>query len=154
MIFFSTKQHIFTKFLIEQEQLSDRQPDRLKISNVFKGKCENAYKCKFNGGYAPLVYDIDPITHEYLINETEAKTVRKIFELYLNGHSLIDITIFLNQNGYKTKASKEFRKNSVYDILGSEKYAGCYVYNKGYKERKRKKRDNTIIIKDGIPAII
>lgn len=71
---------------------------------VQKGKCENAYKCKFNGGYAPIGYDIDSITHEYVINETEAKTVKKIFELYLNGHSLIDITIFLNQNGYKTKS--------------------------------------------------
>ena len=121
---------------------------------VQKGKCENAYKCKFNGGYAPIGYDIDPITHEYVINETEAKTIKKIFELYLNGHSLIDITIFLNKNGYKTKAGKEFRKNSVYDILGSEKYAGYYVYNKGYKGRKRKKRDDTIIIEDGIPAII
>jgi len=101
-----------------------------------------------------IKYDIAPITHEYVINETEAKTVRKIFELYLNGHSLIVITIFLNQNGYKTKASKEFRKNSVYDILGSEKYAGYYIYNKGYKSRKRKKRDDTIVIEDGIPAII
>ena len=121
---------------------------------VQKGKCENAYKCKFNGGYTPLGYNIDPITHEYLINETEARTIRKIFELYIDGHSLIDITIFLNQNGYKTKAGKYFRKNSVYDILCNEKYAGYYVYNKGYKGRKRKKRDDTIIIEDGIPAII
>lgn len=38
---------------------------------------------------------IDPITHEYLINETKARTIRKIFELYINGHSLINITLFL-----------------------------------------------------------
>ena len=121
---------------------------------VQKGKCENAYKCKFNGGYSPLGYDINPVTHEYVINETEAKTIKKIFELYVNGHSLIDITIYLNENGYKTKLGKPFRKNSVYDILGSEKYAGYYVYNKGYKSKKRKKRDDTIIVENGIPAII
>ena len=76
---------------------------------VQKGKCENAYKCKFNGGYTPLGYDINPQTHEYVINEKEAKTIKKIFNLYINGHSLIDITIFLNKNGYKTKI-RRFRK--------------------------------------------
>ena len=35
-----------------------------------------------------------------------------------------------------------------------KKYAGYYVYNKGYKGKKRKKRDDTIVIEDGIPAII
>ena len=85
-----------------------------------------------------IKYDIAPITHEYVINETEAKTVRKIFELYLNGHSLIVITIFLNQNGYKTKASKEFRKNSVYDILGSENMLVTIFTTKAIKVEKEK----------------
>ncbi len=70
---------------------------------VQKGKCENAYKCKFNNGYATLDYNIDSITHEYIINESESKTIKKIFELYINGHSLIDITIFLIKMDTKQK---------------------------------------------------
>lgn len=76
---------------------------------------------------------------------------RLTFLLFLQVRAIED---YCSKNGYKTKAGKEFRKNSVYDILGSEKYAGYYVYNKGYKGRKRKKRDDTIIIENGIPAII
>ena len=118
---------------------------------VQKGKCENTYKGKFNGGYVPLGYDVDSITKEYIINPYEARTVQKIFELHLNGYSLIDITIYLNENGYKTKTGGEFKKNSIFDILGSEKYSGYYVYTKGYKG---KKRNDTIIIEDGLPATI
>ncbi len=121
---------------------------------VQKGKCENAYKCKFNGGYTPLGYDIDPVTHRFVINQKEAVIIRKIFDMYISGYSLIDITIYLNNNGFRSKAGKEFKKNSIYDILGSEKYAGYYVYNKGVKSKKRQKRDDTIVIEDGIPAII
>ena len=107
---------------------------------VQKGKKENAYKCKFNGGFIPLGYDVDPISNQYIINDSEAKTIRKIFEMYLIWYSLIDITIYLNENGYRTKKGQEFKKNSIYDILGSEKYTGMYVYNKGYKGRKRASR--------------
>ena len=50
---------------------------------------ENAYKAIFNGGYAPLGYKI--VDKHYVIDEKKAEAVRLIFNLYLDGLSLIHI---------------------------------------------------------------
>ena len=49
---------------------------------VMKGMRESAYDCKHLGGIPPLGYDVDPETHKYVINESEAKIIKIIFEKY------------------------------------------------------------------------
>ena len=121
---------------------------------VQKGKNENAYECKFNGGTPPLGYDIDS-NKKYIINEDEAKIVKYIYELYLNGYGLISIAQELNKNGYKSKIGRSFTKNSITDILRNEKYTGVYIYNKTYTNKKRNfTRNDEIRIENGIPIII
>lgn len=128
---------------------------------VKKGMKENALKCQFNGGTPPLGFDIDE-NKLYIINEYEAEAIKIIFEMYTKGYSYGDINIKLNQLGYKTKKGNEFGKNSLYEILGNEKYCGTYVYSKedynGFSGKrnnhKHKDRSDMIIIEDGIPAII
>ena len=55
---------------------------------VKKGLKENALKCIHNGGIPPLGYDL---TEEktYIINETEAKAVKIIFRMYLEGRGYV-----------------------------------------------------------------
>lgn len=121
-------------------------------SNIRRAQKLKAKNCEFNGGIAPLGFDI--VDKHYVINEKEANAVKKIFELYLSGYGLLDIAVTLNSLGYTTKKGKAFGKNSIYEILGNEKYIGNYIFNKGYKRNTRIRRDDIIIIEDVIPQII
>ncbi len=128
---------------------------------VMKGLKENAYECKFCGGRPPLGYYIDPATMKYVVNESEAEVVRKIYNLYLEGHGYLDICDILNNEGKTTKAGAKFGKNSIYEILRNEKYTGTYIYNRAAKKvngkfnRHTVNKDSDVIkIVGGLPEII
>lgn len=121
-------------------------------SNVRRAQKQKARNFEFNGGTAPLGFNIKD--KHYVINEKEAVIVRKIFELYIKGHGLLDIASILNNLGYLTKKGKEFGKNSIYEILSNEKYIGTYTFNKGYRHDRHTKREDTIIIENALPSII
>lgn len=101
-----------------------------------------------------LRFGYDIVNKEYVINEKEAKVVRKIFDMRQKGYSLIDISVELNKLGYKTKRGTEFKKNSLYDLLKNEKYIGNYIYGKGTKDDHRNLNENMIKHEGTIPAII
>lgn len=123
-----------------------------------KGLNENAYKALFNGGTPPLGYKI--VDKHYVIDDDEAKAVRLIFDMYIKGCSYKDICYALAAKGYTTRNGKNFSKNSLYDIIGNEKYCGTYTYNKipkgnGKRNSHSKKRpDDFIRTENAIPPII
>ncbi|MBO6292206.1 MAG: recombinase family protein [Selenomonas sp.] len=125
---------------------------------VKKGLKENALKCIHNGGIPPLGYDVGP-DKKYVINEAEARTVRLIFDMYVNGKSYTEISQECNRRGYRTKAGTELRKTSLYDIIGNRKYAGFYVYGKT-KSTPNMPRNSHLedkdmyVIENGLPPII
>lgn len=121
-------------------------------SNIRRAQKLKARNFEFNGGTAPLGFNI--VNKHYVINEKEAVIVKKIFNLYIAGHGLLDIADTLNKSGYTTKKGKKFGKNSIYEILSNEKYIGTYTFNKGYRHDRHTKRDDTIIIENVLPAII
>ena len=126
-------------------------------TEVRKGFMVNAGRCRHNGGKPPLGYDVDSATGHLIINEEEAKTVRLIFDMYVQGNGYNTICKKLNEMGCKTKLNSDFGKNSLYDILRNEKYKGVYVYNKraGKSNSHAKKDDSEIVRKEGgVPAII
>lgn len=128
---------------------------------TMKGLKENAYACKSTGGIPPLGYDVNP-DKTFSINETEARAVRLIFDLYAHGGTYNEIINELNKGGYKTKLGRKFGTNSIHDLLMNEKYVGNYVFNKtvsknasGKMNRHKYKDDEQIIrVKGGIPAIV
>lgn len=128
---------------------------------TIKGLTENALNCQHNGGIPPLGYNVDKTTKKYVINEYEAETIKIIYEMYLNNCGYLEIITHLNALGRLTKREKQFGKNSLYEILNNEKYAGYYVYNKvenrrkyGKNRRNFKSENEVIRIKGGVPAII
>ena len=121
-------------------------------SNVKRALKNNAQNLQFNGGIPPLGYDI--VDKHYVINERESKIVKEIFQLYIDGHSYIDIALKLNMKGFKTKKNKPFAKTSVMSILENEKYTGKYIFNKGTKSVHRGIREDAIVYENAIPVII
>ncbi len=130
---------------------------------VRKGLKENALSCKHTGGIPPLGYDLDPTTRQLVVNEFEAEAVKLIFDLILSGHGYSEIIMVLRRKGYKTKAGREFGKNSIYEILHNPKYKGVYVYNRAspadpYTKKRNSHLENLpedmIVIPGGVPAIV
>lgn len=107
---------------------------------VKRGMKINAEKCLYNGGIPPLGYKVDK-NKKFQIDEENAKVVKKIFEMYSNGHTMAEIIRYLNEKNIKTSYGNEFNKCSIRKILTNKKYIGIYTY----KEQE---------IKDGVPKII
>jgi site-specific DNA recombinase len=128
---------------------------------VMKGMKESAYNCTHLGGKPPLGYDVDPITKKYVINNEEVAIVRYIFENYTNGVGYNRILNYLNGMGFKSKYGRPFGKNSLYSILGNEKYTGKFIFNKklekdvsGKRNPHWKPREEWVVVENGLPAII
>ena len=126
---------------------------------VKKGQMENALACKHTGGQPPLGYRVTADL-KYEINENEAKVIQYIFNSVLNGKSYADISEELNQRGWHTRRGMEFGKNSLYEILRNEKYAGVYTFRRSTPANPNGKRNNhgnrsdMIRVEGGVPQII
>lgn len=83
------------------------------------------------GGTLPLGYDVKD--KELIINEKEAKTVKHIFERYMELKSMAELARELNSQGYRTK-SDIFKKATVRRIITNPIYMGkIRHYEKQYE---------------------
>lgn len=92
-------------------------------------------------------YSVDKDMH-YIINEQEAPIIRLIFEMYINNHTYKEICLELNLRGYRTRNNKEFKLNSIHDILINPKYKGTYFFGYGSKAKKRGQPNKNMVIKE------
>lgn len=68
---------------------------------------------------------------EMVINEEQAATVKRIFELYLSGKGLRSIKFILEQEGRKTSYGKtKWAQEVISRVLKNEFYTGTIVYQK------------------------
>ncbi|MCY8972163.1 recombinase family protein [Bacillus atrophaeus] len=102
----------------------------------------------WNGGQV-LGYDVVSVPGEnrkrklstLVINLTEAQTVRKIFDLYVERNGCKSIANKLNKEGHRTKKNKDFSINGVKTILSNPLYVGFIRYN-GRRDWNEKRRNN------------
>ena len=92
-----------------------------------------------------LGYDKDA-DGNLVINESEAETVKVIYDLYLNGWSYSDIAKMLSEYGRKTKlGNTKWNPTSIAGIIGNERHCGDVLARKTYtpdfKTHKAKKND-------------
>lgn len=96
------------------------------------------------------------------IVEEEAATVRKIYDMFLQGDSIYRIANKLQAEGIKTPAGKENWCRSVLrSILTNEKYKGCALLQKSYtidfltkKQVKNRGEVSQYYVEDSHPVII
>ena len=110
-------------------------------------------ECKHCGGKPPLGYDVDKKTGLLVVNESEAKLVKTIFDMYSIGYSYPKMAEYLNGIGAKTKAGNRFTQNSFHDILTQEKYVGTFSWGK-YPRNRYNSADTQTVVENGCPAII
>jgi len=93
------------------------------------GRKIKAAKGGYSGGKAPMGYKVQ--NGELVINEDEAKIVRRVFELRDSGKVLLDIVDTLNKEGYVNRSGGKFAISSVQGIVNNRKtYEGYYHYGK------------------------
>lgn len=109
----------------EREMISERTRDKIGAARK---------KGKWTGGLPPLGYDIDRETHKLVVNEQEARVVRKTYKLYLETSSILNTTIILNEQGYTCKryvaktgrqfGGGKFSNNIIHRMLMNPVYTG------------------------------
>lgn len=93
------------------------------------GRRVKASKGGYSGGKPPMGYKVQ--NGALVINEDEAKTVRRMFELRDSGVVLLDIVAKLNEEGYRTRNGKMFVISTVQSVINNRKtYEGYYHYGK------------------------
>lgn len=114
-------------FLLELLSVGMGQREVLETrQKSIDGVAVRAKQGVFLGGYPPLGYDV--VNGKYVINPSEARTVRTIFKLYGEGKSYDAILEAVS--GAYGKRGRPLGKNSLHSILTNERYIGVYTWNK------------------------
>ncbi len=94
---------------------------------IKRGMELNAEKCLSIGSGVSLGYAIDE-NKRYVIDESEAAIVRRIYEMYTGGSTVANIIRWLNENQIKTRLGNPYNKNSLRTVLINRRYLGIYIY--------------------------
>ena len=101
----------------EREVIGERIRDKFAASRK---------KGMWMGGWAPLGYDIKD--RKLVVNDTEAATVRMIFQRFLRVGSVTKLVVALRSEGITTKGGKPIDKGYVYKIMNNQVYLGQTVH--------------------------
>lgn len=95
-----------------------------RVTDIMVSRADSG---KWNGGKSPYGYTISK--GEYTIVEKEAQTVRRMFDLYESGKSLLNVARTINAQGIRTRTGAEWSATTVWGIIGNPTYCGTYRYN-------------------------
>jgi len=101
----------------EREVIGERIRDKFAASRR---------KGMWMGGWAPLGYDVKD--RKLVINETEAKVVRRIFDRFVKCGSPTIIVRELTAEGFVNKYGQKLDKGRIYKLLNNRIYVGDAVH--------------------------
>ncbi len=110
--------------------ISEYEREKIRERMAF-GKLQKARQGKIPIGFDCLGYSYEKGTGRISIKETEAATVKCIYDMFINeGKSINSIASYLNKNGIPTKRGRgKWHRQVVRQVLlNSEAYAGNWYY--------------------------
>jgi site-specific DNA recombinase len=123
----------------ERENLSER---------VRMGMEQKAREGQWVINVPPYGYELDKANKTLVINQEEAETVKKIYDLYLSGKGMKKISTFLNQSNITTKSGKTWNDFKIGYILDNPLYIGTMRYN--YRVNK----EQYFELENAVPPIV
>ena len=117
------------------------------LVQTMEGRKQKAREGKWNGGQAPLGYDLDSRNSTLVVNEEEAEIVRIIYDKFVHTDMGADaICNYLNQRGYTKKKVRGhelnyFARGLIMKILDNPVYTGKIAYGKNVTEKVKGTRD-------------
>jgi len=135
--------------------LFDEYNSKENSKHTLRAMMENARQGYFNGSRPPFGYktiEAESTSNKpkkkkrIVIDEQEAATVRKIFDLYLNGYrgqsmGSKQIAVRLNECGL-TLRGKQWARNRIHEILSNPVYKGEFIFNKRDAKNQRNKPES------------
>jgi len=137
---------VFESDGIDTAQLTDELMLRLKAIlaeeelKTMSQRVKWSARIRYSQGSVELIhiYGYDVIRSDkqvsLVINENEAKIVRLIYDLYLDGKGFTAIAHYLQDNNIPTKFNKTWSNNQIDSILKNEKYMGDVLLQKTITE--------------------
>ena len=83
------------------------------------------------------------------LNPPADAVVRRIFDMVLQGKSILDVTKTLNAEGIPTTNGKKWLKTTIHTMLANEAYTGAVVWG-----IKAKDKADPVRVEDAFPAIV
>ena len=83
------------------------------------------------------------------LNPPAVAVVRRIFDMALQGQSILDITKTLNAEGIPSTSGKRWRKTTLHGMLTNETYTGTLVWG-----AKARDKAPPVRVEDAFPAIV
>ena len=120
----------FKTFLSRREYKIINKRLRRGLKQTIQDGC---YVANAPYGYRKVTVDRKPTLEIY---EPEAKFVRMMYDLYLQGYGCVSIARHVNALGAKPHRSAEFTRNSVAHILRNPTFAGKIVWDQKTHIRK------------------
>jgi len=117
------------------------------LVQTMEGRKQKAREGKWNGGPAPLGYEIDKENSSLVVNSEEAEIVKIIFEKFAyENMGMVAISNYLNKRGYEKKKNRPkelnyFSRGLIKNILDNPVYIGKIAYGKSSTEKIKGTRD-------------
>jgi DNA invertase Pin-like site-specific DNA recombinase len=117
-------------------------------------------KGKMHSPVEPFGYDYDTTSKNFVVNEKEAITVRRIFELYAGGKGCRYLEQLLRDENVPTKRGGKWDKSSILQMIRNRVYTGALVQGMSrsidvtLKARKQLPQEDWVIHENHHPAII
>ena len=129
------------------------------VTQLKGGMAQRAKEGKWNGGPAPIGYDYNYETQMLEVNDKEAMTVKKIFELYTDkNYGYVKITKYLNgkHSLYPTKSGGVWNISTVKGVLDNPIYVGKirWGYHKDWNKQRRQAKSDEFILVEGLHEAI
>lgn len=126
------------------------------IERTRSGRIQRYKEGKWAGGKPSFGYSYDKETKKLVINEAEARVVRRIYDMYSGGHSLNRIATILNEEKIKprNKTGKGWVPSSVRIILLNPMYKGTLIVNRHCHISDIAKADMSKAIIISVPPIV
>ncbi|AFM43395.1 site-specific recombinase, DNA invertase Pin [Desulfosporosinus acidiphilus SJ4] len=93
---------------------------------IQRGRAINASKFLSLGSNPGLGFKV--VDKQIVIDKANAHYVVRVFEMYANGATMLEIIAYLNNLGARTSHGRPFTKNSLQRILRNKRYIGIYSY--------------------------
>ena len=126
------------------------------IERTKAGRLQRYKEGRWAGGKPPYGYSYDKDTKKLVINEPEAKIVRRIFAKYNSASSLAAIANMLNEDKVKPryKTGKGWRPTAIRQVVINPAYKGVQIVNRHLHISDIRKVDMSKAIIISVPAII
>ena len=99
----------------------------LRNQRIARGFERKRKSLEHAGGQVPFGYSLDK-NHHYIVNEEEAKFVRRMYQEYADGLSLKTVCKRLQDEGFKADKSKYSLVRMMFRMLHKEYYAGDWKH--------------------------